>query len=251
MGSSIKLYGRWIILSLLLLCLLIAFLVGDYSNPRRIYFFRYYPTHVFAYVFGFLPKKYYTDYEEYVVENTNNYYLINVVHKMFPAENHNYIIFKEKNKQNPGKLLLNSDSIFYKMKGTKNVLSSQINLETFNRYIQLKGAISDTMIIEYYCFLFSDFGESNYEFVSDINRIKELRRISGNEKDGIMCYKVLKENFVPDFHSYIYFWLEGFGLVEMSFKFKNNELITVQDEFIFGADALALGIVDCDKDTLR
>ncbi len=240
-NSNIK---RIIIFSIVIGFILNLFL-ADYSNPRRTFFFRYHSKLCVAYIFGYLPKEYSINYSEIIIEETNDYCLINVTYNKFPTENHNYIILREKGKHVSEEILLDSDSLFGQIKGISNLLSSQIELSVFRKYLNYKDVYKKKKIIESFCQIMSDFGNSDYKILHNASEIYELNKVTVFKDSVEDCYKILKKGFIPDFKNKTYCWFEGMGLFEMSFIFKGGQLVSLNDEFIFGELALSLGTNKC------
>ncbi len=243
--GSINLNIKWLVIITIIICIILSLFFADYSNPRRTIFFRYHSKLSLAYLFGYLPKKYYADYSETIIEETNDYCLTNIIFCKFPSENHNYLILKEKGNHTSENILLNSDSLFGQIKGISNLLSSQIELSVFRKYLKYKDIYVEKKVIESFCQIMTDFGNTDYKILNNEFEICELRKVRVNKDSVEVCYKILKNNFIPDFKNKFYCWFEGMGVFELSFIFKDGQLVSLNDEFIFGELALSLGTNKC------
>lgn len=235
---------KWVIIYSIVICLILTIFLADYSNPRRTFFFRYHSKLSVAYLFGYLPKDYTANYAETIIEKTNDYCLINVTYCKFPSENHNYVILREKGKDISEEILLDSDSLFWQTKDFSNLLSSQIDLSVFRKYLNYSGVIEKDKIIKKVCYIISDFGSTDYKISYNASEINKLKNIKDSDDE---CYKILKDNFIPDFRSHTYCWFDEMGLFEMSFVFKNGHLVSLNDELIFGDFAFFVGTNKCTE----
>jgi len=246
MGWLLSSKIKWVIFFGIVIGLTVAVLFGDYSNPRREIFFRYNSKVSIAFLFGYLPNDYFNNYTENIIEETDAFRITSIIYNKFPTENHNYILFQESGEKKSEKILLDSDSLFWKYDGTANLLSSQIELSAFNKYLNLQGVNKKNELINQFCRLMSDFGLTNYKIATCSTEISELRKVNvfdNNYEEE--CYKMLQDNFFPDFETFTYLWLNDIGLFEMSFVVANGQLISINDRFIFGPLALSIGTEKC------
>jgi hypothetical protein len=241
MGRSIK-----ILIVIFFVATSVILILGDYTNPRRDIFFRYNSKLSFYYLLGYLPQQYHIDYTEKIVEESEAYKLTNLIYNKFSSENHNYLLFDEKEKKITTKILFDSDSLFWYFTNTLKLLSSQINIPVFKKYIELKGLKHKSEVINQLCVFFADFDSSKFEVVKSFSRISELRQVNVFNRDNTgECYKVLRKNFNADFNLYEYLWFDGIGFFEVSFEFESEKLLRIHDEFIFGP--IYLSIAGSDK----
>jgi hypothetical protein len=230
------------LVGIILFGFLLIFFLGDYSNPRREIYFRHNSKVDAGYLFGYIPSRYQDIYKEEVLIDSSDYRLINITYLRYPSENHNYVLLEEKENSESEEILFDSDAIYSVLKGTDDLLSSQINLAVFNNYLKNIEISSKREIIEHFCGFFVDFQLDNFMRVENAFQISQLQKVkvlTSEETDD--CYILLQEGFIPDFETYTYLWFENLGLFEVSF-FANDQLVrSINDKFIFGP--LSLNVV--------
>lgn len=236
------------LLTILLIVFAVVVFLGDFSNPRRDIYFRYHGKANPGFIFGYLPNDYYKDYREDTIEDSSSYSLISVKCLKFPSDGHIYILFTDKKDMGSEKILLDSDSIFWHIKGNRHLISSQVNKEVFNKYLKYKVPTSNIETIKNLYFrVIGHFKYENYKVISTQAQIVSLREVDEHSKgDTNECYSYIEKDFDPDFEKYIYLWIDDIGLFEINFVIKGNRLINVEDTFIFGPLSLnVLGTETC------
>ncbi len=216
-----------IILSIAIIYLIIF---ADYSSFRRDIYFKYHSKLSLGYILGYLPKDYKLDYDENTFDSNNEFDLINIVFNKAP-EYHNYIIFDDKLKNNPC-LLKNRDSMFYKMDGRTDLLSSQINKECFNNLVTYKRMKNQDSISNYYCLLLSHIHGDSYKRVSNNEEFRKLLENYDEFSEKIDKELMVDENRTLYFDNYVYYWFKGMGFFEISFSFEDTNLKSVSDTFL-------------------
>ena len=235
---------------LVFISVMIAFL-GDYNNPRRKIYFRYHKKASIGYLCGYLPSNYYEEYHEKIVNENKFYRLTNITYLNHPSGNHNYVLFLEKNNPQNEEFLFDSDSLYWYISGTTDLLSSQVNMSVFNTYLRYSNIKTEDGVTEQLCVLFGNFGDEECKVVTNANQISNLLKVDETtEQDAGYCYELLPDNFIPNFDKCTYLWLEDLGFFEMSLIMKENKLKTITDEYIFGPLSL-IGMESQPCDSLR
>lgn len=243
--------GRWLLrnrlvylsaIVIVLTILLMTLMLGDYSNPRRAIFYKYHSKFDLAYVLGYLPKDYYLEYNERIIEDANNYCLLNIIFTGFPSHNHNYIILKEKI-NNTEEILYNSDLLFDQIQGISNLLSSQFDISVLNKYLNYNRISEKEDVLAVLCNFITDYNRTRYYFAKNYNEILKLRIVENSKE----CYIFLKKDFAPDFETNNYCWFDEIGLFEINLIIKNDRVDFISDQFIFGKLAITFGTENCDS----
>lgn len=237
MGSRILKFKFWLLVLLPLLVFVFIAILGDFSNPRREIFFRYHNKVNFGFFIGYLPNSYYYEYEENTIEENKRYRLTSITYLKFPTEKHNYILFLDKESPSSEDILLDSDSVFWHYSGTSCLISSQINIETFNKYLKYDVSVKGERAIRelYYSFI------GDYKIITSSSQISSFRKLKNVPNE---CYKLHNQEFEPDFEKYTYVWFDQLGLFEIKFIIKENKILTVEDNFIFGP--LSLNVIETE-----
>lgn len=238
----------WSLGMLLFISILIA-LLGNYTNPRREIYFRYHNKANIGYLLGYLPNNYFEEYHEEIVNENKFYRLVNITYLQHPSDNHNYVLFIEKNNPRNEEILFDSDSLYWYISGTTDLLSSQVNLRVFNKYLKYNNIKSKDAVIEKLCVLFGDFRDEKYKVVTNTFQITKLLKLDETiEQNAGYCYELLPDKFTPNFDKYTYLWFKDLGFFEMSLIMKENKLKMITDRYIFGP--LSLSATDpqpCDS----
>lgn len=247
MGSMKK---QVLIFSALILASILALFVfyyGDYSNPRRVIYYRYHTKISLSYVLGYMPQLYQLHYSENIIEIAKEYCLINIVYDRFPSENHNYVIFAKYGEPRSCELLLDSDLMFCRTKNRNDLISSQINMSALNDYLSYSNKEDSTEAIAFLCKLITDFGSSYYRILKETSEINDLRTVRLNGIDSTTCYKLLNDDFLPDFYKFSYIWFDEIGLFEFDFQFNQGHIKSIHDKLIFGPITISvIGTESCD-----
>ena len=237
MGTMKKIFLGILILGLGHLIYFYGF--RNIDNPRFDIFFqsKSFPRTHFSYFYflGKIPPSYNKYFNESLIFKNKQCKLINIVRKHHPNY-HNYIIFSNKN----SKLLLkNSDSLYYKISGANNILSSQINLRAYNKYLKCANISDKEKIIDTFFYLFTTIGGDNsYKVVVDTLpaylRIKnkmdlELIKMRKNKIKDSLFFDSDKFIFKKD---KVYVWFKNFGIFQFNFEIKNNKIVSVTDRFL-------------------
>tara|TARA_R110002096_G_scaffold436089_1_gene667229 strand:- start:7591 stop:8307 length:717 start_codon:yes stop_codon:yes gene_type:complete len=221
------------LLTKLIISALIIYIIGfsNYSSIKRDVYFRYHSKISFGYVLGFLPKEYKLDYDESIIYRNDRFDLINIVYNKFPNY-HNYIIYNdiESNNQN---LLKDSDEIFKKIEGRKDILSSQINLIYFNQLIKIIKIKNKDSISDYYCYLLSKLNTNSYKLINDKSDYQLLLDNYGESSPNKAPKDLIfDENQYFNFDDFKYYWFKDLGIFKLDFDYVDTDLKNVTDEFL-------------------
>lgn len=246
MGTWLLKKRFWLILPLFFGGFVIFISLGNYNNPRRKIYYRYHSKLNLGYVFGFLPSKYSENYSEYILEENESYLLKNIDYLEFPAKNHNYILFTDKESSGVEQIIFDSDSMFYKVEDVYSLLSSQFNHKMFNKYLDYREVKDTEKKLKIFYQFIADFDNSKFEIVENINQYERHRKLANSNTE---CYKILSENYAPNFTKNKYVWFKYIGLFEIKIDSINDQ---INDELIFGPITLNIvGLENCSEITIE
>lgn len=194
----------------------------------------------YYYFLGILPPKYNRKYEEKNIFEKDQCRLINI-NRLDTPNYQNYIIYQN---QTGSYLLKNSDSLFYKIEGVNDLISSQIDLNIFNMFINCKGVVDEAQIANEFFYLSSTIGgDDSYEaendplppyiviqkrdyfdFIQKYSRESFLNRID----EGLI--------FNPESFQFnqntSYCWFKNWGIIRFNFEFNDKTVVKVTDTFL-------------------
>jgi hypothetical protein len=147
-------------------------------------------------------------------------------------ETHCYGILKSKTDPFVEEILRDGDSMFYQFYGRSNWLSSQINLEVFNKYVADKDISESNDLLNTYLFIVSGFNSLRYTRIMDKDEYADFISTIDTINSGVWNMRY-DSSFIPDFNNYLYIHLPPLGLFELKFEVINRQVVSVSDENIF------------------
>ncbi len=220
------------LISISLTTVLLTIVYGDYTNPRRMLYFRSASKITPAYFFGYLPTGFYKNYTQKVVDSTRNFQLLMLSNNKITFETHCYGILKSKKDPFVEEILRDGDSMFYQFNGRSNWLSSQINLEVFNKYVADKNISESNDLLNTYLFIVSGFKSLRYTRIKDKDEYADFISSIDTINSGVWNMRY-DSSFIPDFNNCHYIHLPPLGLFELKFEVVNKRVVSVSDENIF------------------
>lgn len=194
----------------------------------------------YYYFLGKLPPKYYQDFEEKIIHKDNQCKLINIIRKRHPNY-HNYIVLNKGSKEY---LLKNSDSLFYHIQGGKNLISSQIDIEVFNKYLKCNNITDSNEIMNTFFYLSSTIGgDASYRVDYDslpsyipIKKYNDYNSIELNIDSNFTENLVTDLQFNPNTFQFdednCYCWFKDKGIFKFNFVIKKDTVVNVTDIFL-------------------
>jgi len=197
----------------------------------------------YNYFFGTIPKKFNFEFQEQIIFEDKKIKLTNVLRKLYPNY-YNYILYSDK-KENVEFMLKNTDSLYYHLIDSTNMISSQFNIVILNKYLTKKGIKTKNNIIETFFLLSSTIGgDSSYETdydplpsfininsIEDYNLlIKGIDSILIKNSNDIRIFNPKKYDF--NYSNLSTCWFKNHGLFQFEFEFENDTIVSVKDKFI-------------------